>query len=75
VLRRLLRTGARENPDTWYNIVRRAAFTRSRVRRRSKEIGAGELWGPGRPWRLAQARRGFFSRTDEELINYLHVTK
>ena len=31
--------------------------------------------GTGEAWRLAQARRGFFSRTDEELINYLHVTK
>jgi hypothetical protein len=30
--------------------------------------------GTGRPWRLAQARQGFFSRTDEELIDYLHVS-
>ena len=41
-------------------------------RRHSK---ANELKvGTGRPWRLAQARQGFFSRTDEELIDYLHVS-
>ena len=31
--------------------------------------------GTGEALALAQARQGFFSRTDEELINYLHVTK
>ena len=70
-------------------------FTRSRVSRRSKKIGARELTtssmdlvlnrshskanelkvGTGEALALAQARRGFFSPNDEELKNYLHVTK
>jgi hypothetical protein len=31
--------------------------------------------GTGEALALAQARQGFFSRTDEELKRYLHVTK
>ena len=97
MLRRLLRTGARENPDTWYNIVRRAPPLPARgsvVAPKKSEPGkklakgsmnlvlnrphskANELKvGTGEALVLHQARRGSFSRTDEELINYLHVTK